>query len=156
MLQGYDACTWESEQSPGLTGPEHVQLLLQLWERQRRAQAKGGEEARRAERAALQQAEQTPMQVDQQPPWVHGAPLLPHQLQAAAWLRASWLQRRPAVLADDQGLGKTASAVAYIASLLQELKATAPVLVVAPLATLSFWEGVCACDADQGFKGSTT
>lgn len=81
------------------------------------------------------------VQLDQQPSWVHGAPLLPHQLQAAAWLRAMWLQRRAAVLADDQGLGKTASAAAYIASLLQELKVTAPVLVVAPLATVSFWEG---------------
>lgn len=37
--------------------PEHVQLLLQLWERQRRAQARAGEEARRAERAAVQAAE---------------------------------------------------------------------------------------------------
>lgn len=94
------------------------------------------------------------LQVDQQPSWVHGAPLLPHQLQACAWLRSSWLQHRPAVLADDQGLGKTASAVAFIASLLQELKATAPVLIVAPLATLSFWEGargavgaLCFCRA---------
>lgn len=83
----------------------------------------------------------THTQADQQPPWVHGAPLLPHQLQACAWLRSMWLQRRAAVLADDQGLGKTASAVAYIASLLQEFKSTAPVLVVAPLATLNFWEG---------------
>jgi SNF2 family DNA or RNA helicase len=81
------------------------------------------------------------LQVDQQPPWVYGAPLLPHQLQACAWLRNMWLQRHAAVLADDQGLGKTASAAAYIGSLLQEFKSTAPVLIVAPLATLSFWEG---------------
>lgn len=27
-LQGYGACTWESEQSPGLMVPKHVQLLL--------------------------------------------------------------------------------------------------------------------------------
>ena len=81
------------------------------------------------------------LQVDQQPPWVQGAPLLPHQLQAAAWLRGMWLQRRAAVLGDDQGLGKTATAAAFIAGLLQEFKATAPVLVVAPLATISFWEG---------------
>jgi SNF2 family DNA or RNA helicase len=81
------------------------------------------------------------MQADQQPPWVQGAALLPHQIQACAWLRSMWLQRRAAVLADDQGLGKTASAAAYIGSVLQEFKAHAPVLVVAPLATLSFWEG---------------
>jgi hypothetical protein len=62
-LQGFDACTWESEQSPALMGPEHIQLLLQLWERQRRALAKAGEEARRAERAALTQAERQPMPV---------------------------------------------------------------------------------------------
>lgn len=72
---------------------------------------------------------------------MHGAPLLPHQLQAASWLRSMWLHRRAAVLADDQGLGKTASSVTYIASLLHEFKATSPVLVVAPLAMLTFWEG---------------
>jgi hypothetical protein len=74
---------------------------------------------------------------------VHGAPLLPHQLQAASWLRSMWLHRRAAVLADDQGLGKTASTAAYIASLLHEFHVTSPVLVVAPLAMLSFWEGAC-------------
>lgn len=77
---------------------------------------------------------------------MHGAPLLPHQLQATAWLRSMWLQCQAAVLADDQGLGKTASAAAYIGSLLAEFKCTAPVLVVAPLATISFWEGALLWD----------
>lgn len=52
-----------------------------------------------------------------------------------------WVAKRPALLADEQGLGKTASCVAYIASLLAEFKVTAPVLVVAPLSMLGFWEG---------------
>jgi hypothetical protein len=52
-----------------------------------------------------------------------------------------WLSKRPAVLADEQGLGKTASCIAYIASLLAEFKVTAPVLVVVPLSMLGFWEG---------------
>jgi hypothetical protein len=63
FTQGYDACTWESEQSPALMQPEHIQLLLQLWERQRRAMARAGEEGCKAERAALALAERTPMAV---------------------------------------------------------------------------------------------
>lgn len=52
-----------------------------------------------------------------------------------------WLHKRTAVLADEQGMGKTASAVAYISSLLHEFEVTAPVLVVVPSNMLSFWEG---------------
>lgn len=63
VLQGYDACTWESEQSASLMQPEHIQLLLQLWERQRRSMARSSEEARRAERAAQQQAERQSLPV---------------------------------------------------------------------------------------------
>jgi hypothetical protein len=37
--------------------PEHVQLHLSLWDRQHRALARAGEEARRKERAAAQAAE---------------------------------------------------------------------------------------------------
>jgi hypothetical protein len=55
--QGYDACTWESEQCPALMQPEHVQLHLALWDRQHRALARASEEARRKERAAAQAAE---------------------------------------------------------------------------------------------------
>jgi hypothetical protein len=121
--------------------PEHVTLLLQLWERQRRARARATDDARRAERAALQAAEQHLPPLEVQPAWVPGAPLLPHQLAAASWLRTMWLQRRAAVLADDQGLGKTASVAAYIASLVHEFVVTSPVLVVAPAAMLTFWEG---------------
>jgi hypothetical protein len=61
--QGFESCTWESEQCPALTQPEHVQLMLQLWERQRRALARASEDARRAERSALQAAERQLPQV---------------------------------------------------------------------------------------------
>jgi SNF2 family DNA or RNA helicase len=81
------------------------------------------------------------LQIEQQPAYIHGTALQRHQLSALQWLRTMWLAKRPAVLADEQGLGKTASCIAYIASLLAEFKATAPVLVVVPLAMLGFWEG---------------
>jgi SNF2 family DNA or RNA helicase len=84
------------------------------------------------------------LQVEQQPPYVFGTELQRHQLAALQWLRSMWVAKRPAVLADEQGLGKTASCIAYIASLLAEFKATAPVLVVVPLSMLGFWEGM-AC-----------
>jgi SNF2 family DNA or RNA helicase len=80
-------------------------------------------------------------QIEQQPAYIYGTQLQRHQLSALQWLRSMWVAKRPALLADEQGLGKTASCVAYIASLLAEFKVTAPVLVVAPLSMLGFWEG---------------
>jgi hypothetical protein len=81
------------------------------------------------------------MQVDQQPAYVSGPPLLPHQLQALQWMREMWVQRRAAVLADQQGSGKTASCIAYLSCLINEFNVTRPVLIVAPLSMLRFWEG---------------
>lgn len=80
-------------------------------------------------------------QVDCQPGYVLGAQLQPHQLSALQWLRSMWVAKRPAVLADEQGLGKTASCIAYLSALLHEFHATSPVLVVVPLSMLGFWEG---------------
>jgi hypothetical protein len=57
--QGYDACTWESEACAALLQPEHVALHLALWDRQHRALARAGEEARRKERAAAAAAERS-------------------------------------------------------------------------------------------------
>lgn len=79
--------------------------------------------------------------MESQPPYTHGTQLQRHQLAALQWLRSMWVAKRPAVLADEQGLGKTASCIAYIAALREDFKATAPVLVVVPLSMLGFWEG---------------
>lgn len=49
-----------------------------------------------------------------------------------------------AVLADEAGLGKTATAVAFIQALRHEFKCCGPILVVVPPADLAFWEGEVA------------
>lgn len=82
----------------------------------------------------------------EQPSWVCGAPLQPHQLTALDWLRTMWVNRLPAVLADEPGLGKTASTIAFMASLLKEFHVTSPLLIVAPQSMLECWEGALPTD----------
>ena len=71
-------------------------------------------------------------------------PLLPHQEEGLAWLRAHWQAGSwGALLADDMGLGKTLAALAFLSCLqgyvrTQELKAR-PMLVVAPTGLLRNW-----------------
>jgi SNF2 family DNA or RNA helicase len=89
------------------------------------------------------------------PPWLRGTALHPHQLAALNWLRAAWAAGRPAVIADEIGLGKTASVIAFLTSLVEEFKATAPILVVVPLSMLSFWEGELAFWAPPDFNAVT-
>ena len=52
-----------------------------------------------------------------QPSWVHGGALYPHQLEAVNWLRRLWAEGRPTLLADGSGLGKTASVITFLQSL---------------------------------------
>lgn len=89
LLQGYDACTWESEQCTTLMQPEHVQLHLALWDRQHRALARTGEEARRRERLAAQAAERQLPGVSAR---VQGSGLVPvacgeYKFKAHSWFR---------------------------------------------------------------------
>ena len=62
-------------------------------------------------------------------------------MQALNWLRRQAVDGLAAVLADDPGLGKAATAVALTQALRQEFKSTGPVLVVVPPTALAFWEG---------------
>jgi SNF2 family DNA or RNA helicase len=48
------------------------------------------------------------------------------------------------VLADEQGLGKSASVLAFLQSLRADFACPGPVLLVAPAASLPFWEGAPA------------
>lgn len=57
------------------------------------------------------------------------------------WLRESCLEGLSAILADEQGLGKTASVVGFLEALRTEFKSGSPVLIVVPPASLAFWEG---------------
>ncbi len=56
--------------------------------------------------------------VAEPPAFVSGGQLHGHQLQALNWLRRQWAKGAGSVLADAQGLGKTAVAIAFLQSLL--------------------------------------
>lgn len=64
--------------------------------------------------------------------------------QAINWLRRQWSEGNNAVLADEQGLGKSASVLTFLQSLRADFSCPGPVLLVAPAASLTFWEGACA------------
>ena len=70
-------------------------------------------------------------------------------MQALNWVRRQAVDGLAAVLADDPGLGKAATAVAFTQALRQEFKCTGPVLVVVPPTALAFWEGEFAFWAGQ-------
>jgi chromodomain-helicase-DNA-binding protein 4 len=55
------------------------------------------------------------------------------------FLRKAWHKGNNVILADEMGLGKTISAIAYVESLLREMRAGLPSLVVVPLSTLPNW-----------------
>ena len=82
-------------------------------------------------------------------------------VQAVNWLRSRCVDGLAALVADEPGLGKTATVVAFIQSLRHEFKSPGPVLVVVPPASLSFWEGEFAFWAGKevnvvSFAGSST
>ncbi len=66
----------------------------------------------------------------------------PHP-QAVSWLHRQWAEGNNAVLADEQGLGKSASVLTFLQSLRADFSCPGPVLLVAPAASLTFWEGAC-------------
>lgn len=65
----------------------------------------------------------------------------PPCLQAVNWLRRAWSEGNNAVVADEQGLGKTATVLSFLRSLRQDFGCPGPVLVLAPADSLPFWEG---------------
>jgi hypothetical protein len=97
-----------------LVMPEYIDLHRDLWERQqnalRRSRPEAAEEAAAARTAAA--ASGLP-DISEQPDWVVGGRLYPHQLAAVNWLRRQWLQGCNAMLADETGLGKAASAITF-------------------------------------------
>lgn len=70
-------------------------------------------------------------------------------MQALNWLRRHTVDGVAAVLADDPGLGKTATAVAFTQALRHEFRSSSPALIIVPPTALSFWEGEFAFWAGQ-------
>ena len=62
----------------------------------------------------LQAAAASTPDITEQPEWVRGGKLYPHQLEAVNWLRRQWAADAPVLMADDSGLGKTATVIAFL------------------------------------------
>lgn len=122
-----------------LIQPEFMLLHKEMWGRQARAITRTSPAVQHQAAEIRAFAGKVLPELRAQPPFVGGARLHPHQLAGVNWLRAMWAGGRNTVLADDAGLGKTATAVAFLACLLQEFRVAAPLLVVAPAAVLDQW-----------------
>jgi hypothetical protein len=72
---------------------------------------------------------------------LHGS-LLDFQLVALDWLVALHVQRLPAILADEPGLGRRVVVVAFIAHLVFQLCRPGPHLILCPLSAVPQWEAV--------------
>ncbi|KAI5064142.1 hypothetical protein GOP47_0020812 [Adiantum capillus-veneris] len=129
----YDECTWENIDEPVIEN--HPELL---------------ESYNNFEKAALADEEVvTSQSVDkrsgeistliEQPEYIKGGTLFPHQMEALNWLRKCWGRKKNVILADEMGLGKTISASAFLCSLYKEFKVNAPCLVLVPLSTMPNW-----------------
>ena len=67
------------------------------------------------------------------------ATLRPYQSEGFQWLAALYRHELGGVLADDMGLGKTLQALALICHAVEQSRAEAPFLVVAPASVVSNW-----------------
>lgn len=72
----------QEEAEPLLAKPHYRALLRQLWQRQITAEQRALPEAAAEEKAALKAAKKGLKAFKDQPDWVQGAQLYPHQLQA--------------------------------------------------------------------------
>ncbi len=63
----------------------------------------------------------------------------PYQVEGFQWLAALYRHELGGVLADDMGLGKTLQALALICHAVEQSRAEAPFLVVAPASVVSNW-----------------
>lgn len=131
----------QNEAEPALLRPELASLHRALWrriataiQRSSPAAAEAAKEARIAARSTLRPLEATPA-------YVAGGALHPHQLHAVSWLRRQWGEGNGSVLADERGLGKTATALAFLQSLRADFACSGPLLVLAPAAALPYWQG---------------
>eukprot|EP00899_Mesostigma_viride_P026443 jgi/Mesvir1/6984/Mv09124-RA.1 len=75
----------------------------------------------------------------EQPSFIKGGELFPHQMEALNWLRRAYRHKRHVILADEMGLGKTISATCFLSAIRHEKCSLFPSLVVVPLSTMPNW-----------------
>lgn len=137
---GIENATWECETDVFMSNQECVRLAKHLWGRQSRALRRSTVEARDAFEKKFNEFKKTYVEITESPTYLRQQ-LMPHQLDAINWLRQNWVMRKHCMLADEQGLGKTATVLSFINSLYSDFSCPSPVLVIAPSSSLGFWEG---------------
>ena len=75
----------------------------------------------------------------QQHVYKNGGQLRDYQAEGVAWMLANFVNQRNSILADEMGLGKTLQTAAVAQILTRVLNRGGPVLIVAPLSTLTHW-----------------
>jgi len=65
-----------------------------------------------------------------------------YQLVGIDWLRRMYSERLPAILADDQGLGRRVIAAAFISYLVVEAASPGPHIILAPASSLQRWQKI--------------
>jgi chromodomain-helicase-DNA-binding protein 4 len=130
---GYEECTWEKTNELVIAKSSNLIDLFMQFEQQSLEKESNDSDLIRGK------FNFEVVTLTEQPKYLMGGLLFPHQLEALNWLRKCWFKSRNVILADEMGLGKTVSACAFISSLYFEFKAKSPCLVLVPLSTMPNW-----------------
>ncbi|KAJ2761689.1 hypothetical protein H4S06_001072, partial [Coemansia sp. BCRC 34490] len=154
---GMSESSWEAPPSPADDAAEYMAwaAAFQIWQRASTVSLRKhrrAEQRRRADAGASADAGRR-LDVSDSPAYLRGGRLLDHQVAGANWLLERWQQRRPAILADEMGMGKTIQVIAYLAAIYNSTIAadldgagaaasntgTFPFLVVVPTTLVGNW-----------------
>ncbi|KAJ2659182.1 hypothetical protein IWW48_003616, partial [Coemansia sp. RSA 1200] len=154
---GMSESSWESPPSPADDAAEYMAwaAAFQIWQRASEVSLRKHRrtELRRRADAAVSADAGRRLDVSDSPAYLRGGRLLDHQVAGTNWLLERWQQRRPAILADEMGMGKTIQVIAYLAAIynstipagLAGVRAAAsntgtfPFLVVVPATLVGNW-----------------
>ncbi|KAJ2861870.1 hypothetical protein GGI22_002340, partial [Coemansia erecta] len=149
--------TWETPPNPADDADDYM-AWYDVFQRWKRASAVSLLEHNRAEKqrkmdSQADVAAEQRLDVSGQPSFLRGGRLMDHQIVGTNWLLERWRKRKPAILADEMGMGKTIQVIAFILAIyhstiqtgLSGAKATAsntgtfPFFVVVPTTLVSNW-----------------
>ena len=137
---GMESATWEAETEPFMARQESVDLATKLWQRQAKALRRSQPQAQEKFESSIQAFCENMTDMTESPSYL-SRKLMEHQLEGVNWLRKHWAMREHCMLADDQGLGKTATVLTFLRSLCVDFGCPKPMLIIAPSSSLVFWEG---------------
>eukprot|EP00210_Caulerpa_lentillifera_P002980 g2845.t1 len=136
---GMEECTWETEGPRILTRPETVLLYIELWKRQTNAMRRNSLSFREKANEAKTRVRQNFKPVENPLQWLQSHQLHSHQLETLNWCRSCWLNARGGFIRGELGQGRTATVVALLQCLREELHCINPFLLVVSSSHLEKW-----------------